>query len=316
MASLTEDKNNPEFVGDQSKFKYLAIHGYEKFQRDKNGSLGDGSRLWIKDASRKDSDHEYSSLTVYQRYVLDGMRRLTGLHGKWPNNDPLWVVRGLCIGRKERGPCAKAVRTLVELGLVSLSNEQLGSLEERKKKEEKDQKKGVKPAEAEAAKPASFPVEDDIDDPEMKTPAVGRPKSKSQTLPSITQREPKPGEHAQWLTVYFWELVGSPRNVSDSDLKNQWEPRMAKLLRSYDFEELRGLLQWSIKEDTFWPKLVTNPEKLTKHIEKLSEQFRAVQQLKENQKKAAEKDAKKGLKTAPAQYGGGGVIELQGTEEL
>jgi hypothetical protein len=129
VANPIEGKNNPEFVGDQSKFKYLAIHGYEKFQRDKNGSLGDGSRLWIKDACRKDSDHEYSSLTVFQRYVLDGMRRLTGLHGKWPNNDPLWVVRGLCIGRKERGPCAKAVRTLVELGLVTLSNDQLGSLE-------------------------------------------------------------------------------------------------------------------------------------------------------------------------------------------
>jgi hypothetical protein len=129
VANPIEDTNNPEFVGNQSKFKYLAIHGYEKFQRDKNGSLGDGSRLWIKDACRKDSDHEYSSLTVTQRYVLDGMRRLTGLHGKWPNNDPLWVVRGLCVGRKERGPCAKAVRTLVELGLVTLSNEQLGSLE-------------------------------------------------------------------------------------------------------------------------------------------------------------------------------------------
>src|ERR1700734_822819 len=123
------DHQNPEFVGDEKKFRYLAIHGYEKFQRDKNGSLGDGSRLWIKDACRKDGDAEYSSLTVYQRYVLDGMRRLAGLHGKWPNNDPLWVVRGLCVGRKERGPCAKAVRSLVELGLVALTNERLGSLE-------------------------------------------------------------------------------------------------------------------------------------------------------------------------------------------
>jgi len=178
VANPIEEKNNPEFVGNQSKFKYLAIHGYEKFQRDKNGSLGDGSRLWIKDACRKDSDAEYSSLIVVQRYVLDGLRRLTGLHGKWPNNDPLWVVRGLCIGRKERGPCAKAVRTLVELGLVSLSNDKLDSLEEREKKEEKDKKKSVKPAEAEAAKPNPFPVED-VDDPEMKTPAVSRPKSQT-----------------------------------------------------------------------------------------------------------------------------------------
>jgi hypothetical protein len=312
VANPIEDKNNPEFVGDQSKFKYLAIHGYEKFQKDKYGSLGDGSRLWIKDACRKDSDAEYSSLTVVQRYVLDGLRRLTGLHGKWPNNDPLWVVRGLCIGRKERGPCAKAVRTLVELGLVTLSNDKLDSLEEREKKEEKDQKKSVKPVEAEAAKPTPFFVED-VEDPEM-TPAVSRPKSQT----SITAREPRPGEHAQWLTVYFWELVGSPKHVSDSDLQHQWEPRMAKLLRSYEFDELRGLLQWAIKEDTFWPKLVTNPEKLTKHIEKLSEQFRAWQQLKENQKKAAEKEqaASSVKKQSPANYGGGGPVELKGERIL
>jgi hypothetical protein len=308
---MIEGKNNPEFVGNQSKFKYLAIHGYEKFQRDKNGSLGDGSRLWIKDACRKDSDADYMKLTISERYTLDGIRRLTGLHGKWCPNDPMWVARGLCVASDQRKYVVRAVGVLVVKGLVDLSNEKLGSLEEKEEKEEKDQKKSVNPAEAEA-KPTPFFVED-VEDPEM-TPAVSRPKSQT----SITAREPRPGEHAQWLTVYFWELVGSPKHVSDSDLQHQWEPRMAKLLRSYEFDELRGLLQWAIKEDTFWPKLVTNPEKLTKHIEKLSEQFRAWQQLKENQKKAAEKKqaASSVKRQAPANYGGGGVVELKGEKLL
>ncbi len=312
---MIEDKNNPEFVGNQSKFKYLAIHGYEKFQRDKNGSLGDGSRLWIKDACRKDSDADYMKLTISERYTLDGMRRLTGLHGKWCPNDPMWVARGLCVASDQRKYVVRAVGVLVGKGLVALSNEKLGFLEEKEEKAEKDQKKSANPVEAEAAKPVSFPVED-IDDPEMKTPAVSRPKSK--TLPSITSREPKPGEHAQWLTVYFWELLGSPRNVSDPDLKNQWEPRMAKLLRSCEFDELRGMFQWCIKEDTFWPKLVTNPDKLTKHIEKISEQYRAWQQVAENKKKHAEKEqsAVSAKKQAPANYGGGGTIELKGEKLL
>ena len=141
MANPIEDKNNPEFVGDQSKFKYLAIHGYEKFQRDKNGSLGDRSRLWIKDASRKDSDADYMKLTISERYTLDGMRRLTGLHGKWCPNDPMWVARGLCVASDQRKYVVRAVGVLVVKGLVALSNEKFGSLEEREKKEEKDQRR-------------------------------------------------------------------------------------------------------------------------------------------------------------------------------
>jgi len=318
VANPIEDKNNPEFVGDQSKFKYLAIHGYERWQVDKAGkSRGGLSSEWIKDYCRKDSDPDYAMLTTIQRYALDGLRRLTGLHGRWPSNDPMWVVRGLCVTPKERHSVSRAVRELVVCGLVTLSNERLGSLEGREKKEEKeekDQKRSVKPAEAEA-KPNPFFVED-VDDPEMTTPAVSRPESK--TLVSMTTREPRPGEHPQWLTVYFWELLGSPKNVSDSDLKNQWEPRMAKLLRSYEFEELRGVLQWVIKEDTFWPKLVTNPEKLAKHIEKISEQYRAWQQVKENKRKAAEKEqaASAVKKQAPANYGGGGEVQLRGEKLL
>jgi hypothetical protein len=166
-------------------------------------------------------------------------------------------------------------------------------------------------AEAAEAKPNPLSVED-IEDPEMLTLAVGRPESKT-----ITAREPKSGEHAQWLTVYFWELVGSPKQVV-RDLKHQWEPKMAHLLRSHVFEELRGLIRWAIKEDTFWPKLVTNPEKLTKHIDKLSEQFRAWQQLKQNQKKAAEKEqvASSAKKQAPANYGGGEIVPLRGEKLL
>ena len=93
---------------------------------------------------------------------------------------------------------------------------------------------------------------------------------------------------------------------------------MAHLLRSHEFDELRGILQWVIKEDTFWPKLVTNPEKLAKHIEKISEQYRAWQQVKENKQKAAEKEqaSVSAKKQAPANYGGGGVVELKGEKLL
>ena len=135
MGKLIEHKNNSEFIGDRDKFKYLAIHGYERWQVDKDGKLRDGmSSEWIKDYCRKDSDPDYMKLTMVQRYVLDGMRRLTGLHGKWCPNDAMWVARALCAAPVERKYVTYAVTVLVLCGLVTLSNEQLGSLEGREEK--------------------------------------------------------------------------------------------------------------------------------------------------------------------------------------
>jgi len=126
-----EHLNNSEFVGNQEKFRYLAIHGYEKFQKDKYGKLPDGSRQWIKDACRKDSDPDYVKLSISERYTLDAMRRLTGLHGKWCPNDPMWVARGTCVGNKERRYVTRAVLMLVRKGVVTLSNEPLRFAEVR-----------------------------------------------------------------------------------------------------------------------------------------------------------------------------------------
>lgn len=132
--------NNSEHIGDQTKFKYLAIHGFERWQVDKEGKLRDGkSSQWIKDYCRKDSDPDYMGLTMVQRYVLDGMRRLTGLHGKWLRNDPMVVARALCVSTVERKYVTYAVTVLVLCGLVSLSNEQLGSQAVQEGKEGKDE---------------------------------------------------------------------------------------------------------------------------------------------------------------------------------
>jgi hypothetical protein len=130
MKTGMDDAHNPEFVGKSEKFKFLAIHGYEKYQADyKTGKLVDGSRLYIKDATRKDSDADYSGLTMVQRYILDGLRRQTGLHGQWPRNDVMWVSRALCVLPKERAHVPHALRTLTSRGLLTLSNQQLNSQE-------------------------------------------------------------------------------------------------------------------------------------------------------------------------------------------
>jgi len=130
VGKTIEHANNSEFLGDRDKFKYLAIHGYERWQVDKEGKSRSGkSSEWIKDYTRKDSDPDYAMLNPTQRYTLDGLRRLTGLHGRWPSNDPMWIVRGLCVAPKDRKYVSRALDVLLIRGLVTLSNEPLRSLE-------------------------------------------------------------------------------------------------------------------------------------------------------------------------------------------
>jgi hypothetical protein len=110
-------------VGDEEQFKYLGIHGYDTFQADQKGVLRDGTSLWIKDACRKESDADYSRLTVFQRYVLDAMRRLRGLHGKNPANNLPYICRALAVLAPDKPHIRAALGLLVVRGLLVLTNE-------------------------------------------------------------------------------------------------------------------------------------------------------------------------------------------------
>ncbi len=119
------DDQNPENVGRLELFKYISIHGYDRWQTDKAGKSKDGAALWIKDYCRKESDPDYIQLTPTERYTLDGMRRLRGLHGKNPPNDALVISRMLAVAGAYRSALSHAVKALVRRGLLSLSNEPL-----------------------------------------------------------------------------------------------------------------------------------------------------------------------------------------------
>ena len=103
------------------QFKYIAVYNWGKYQeRMKNGSI---KRPFVRDAVHKDSDGDYSQLTCLQRYVLDGCRRLIGLHGRNLNNDPVWIGRALCVDPLERKYVSRAIHLLTIRGLVLLTNE-------------------------------------------------------------------------------------------------------------------------------------------------------------------------------------------------
>lgn len=113
--------NNEEFVNDQTKFKYIAVYNWGKYQERIKGM--DVRRPFIRDAVSKDSDPDYMKLSCLQRYVLDGCRRLVALHGHNLPNDPTWVSRALCVAYRERSHVAHAVNRLVTDGLLLLTNQ-------------------------------------------------------------------------------------------------------------------------------------------------------------------------------------------------
>jgi hypothetical protein len=105
-----------------SEFKYLAVRNWGKYQ-ERIGKNGSARRPFVKDAASKDSDPDYSKLSCLQRYVLDGCRRLIGLHGQNLQNDGTWIARALCVAYRERSHVAHAVNRLVTDGLLILTNQ-------------------------------------------------------------------------------------------------------------------------------------------------------------------------------------------------
>jgi hypothetical protein len=100
--------------------EYIAIKNWEKYQTDKSGKTRDGSSVWIKDYCDKESDYEYSQLTMGQRYLYDGLRRLRGRLGANPQFDVSWLCRKLDIGSSERCQVGKMISRLTSLSLISI----------------------------------------------------------------------------------------------------------------------------------------------------------------------------------------------------
>ena len=99
--------------------EYLAVKNWDRYQPGRIGK----SSPWVKDYTSKDSDPDYSKLTIPQRYVLDGICRLTGREGKRIPNDPLWVGRALCTLPQERHNIGRTIAELVRRGFLIVCNQ-------------------------------------------------------------------------------------------------------------------------------------------------------------------------------------------------
>lgn len=119
-------------------FKYLAIKNWEIYQPKNKKPFP-----WIRDYKEKDSDPDFMSLTMLQRYVLDGCCRLRARFSKNLRNDPMWIARALCVLPEERRFIGQAIAVLCLRGFLIPTNQQDALLEERRGEEKRGEEKGI-----------------------------------------------------------------------------------------------------------------------------------------------------------------------------
>jgi hypothetical protein len=145
MQLVKGSKDRPRVAMTQEEPRFLSIKNWNKYQRNKAGNVtasGESAR-YIKMWTDRDSDPDYSRLTGFQRYVLDGCCRLRGRFGKNLPNDTIWVSRALCILSVERHCVPRTIAVLLERGFLVQANQQIDSPEvplEEKIREEAEKK--------------------------------------------------------------------------------------------------------------------------------------------------------------------------------
>ena len=97
--------------------------------------MGDKPTLWIKDYVNRLDDSAYSRLTMFQRGLLDELRRLRGRTGKNIRNDPKYIVRATQVPPKEAHCVPQAIRKLTSSGFLIPCNQELDFSEKKKNRE-------------------------------------------------------------------------------------------------------------------------------------------------------------------------------------
>lgn len=126
--------------------EYLAIKNWEKYQSSY-------ASKWIKDYTEQDIDENICRLTLFQRQVLQGIRRLRGRLGKNVPNDATYIARTMYALPTDRPHIRHAIDTLLAHEFLVLTNHQVDVQEshKNKKKIEIKKEKEPKPVRSEAS---------------------------------------------------------------------------------------------------------------------------------------------------------------------
>lgn len=90
--------------------KFLAIKNWDKYQ---SGKKGWG---WIKDYVNQDDDKDMAALSMFERGVLQELRRVRGRSGKNIDNDMTLIASATHAKGTDRARIGNAIATLIEIG--------------------------------------------------------------------------------------------------------------------------------------------------------------------------------------------------------
>lgn len=113
--------------------KYLAIKNWEKYQSGKKGWD------WIKDYVNQNDDEELSGLSLFERGLLQELRRVRGRSGKNIHNDVTHIARAIHAKVTDRPHLRHAIDTLIARNILVLTNQQDGFLEEKREEEKREE---------------------------------------------------------------------------------------------------------------------------------------------------------------------------------
>lgn len=223
----------------KSEFKYLAIKNWAKYQKLFRGKPA----RYIFDYTDQDSDYDFSKLTMFERGVYAGCRRLRGRFGHNLHNDATWVARALNTLPTDRARISNAMRTLIERGLLILSNQ----------KEE-----GAKPA-----------LQDETKQDNTKTERTVQLSSGQPSLPSASASQETPetptpdlpaepsvyGEDVERLAVHFRSKTEYVLNEREKGMLKELLKQNAK--HPNPEERVRNLVDFALEQSWYADKIQT-----------------------------------------------------------
>jgi hypothetical protein len=132
-------------AGGKEVVEYLSIKNWDKYQSSY-------SREWIKDYTGQDEDDKICKLTLLQRQVLAGLRRVRGRSGKNTPNDVTYISQAIHAMPTDRPHIAHAIATLISREFLILTNQQddtpkIHRVEKRRIEKKREEKPSATPQE-------------------------------------------------------------------------------------------------------------------------------------------------------------------------
>lgn len=132
-------------------FRYLAFKNWAKYQSGKKGWD------WIKDYVNQNDDEELGKLSLFERGLLQELRRLRGRSGKNIPNNATHIAQAVHAIGTDRARIGNALHTLIEQNILVLTNQQDGFVEEKRGEEKRGDKSGAVGPSEETSKPEPKP---------------------------------------------------------------------------------------------------------------------------------------------------------------